>query len=123
MGLLSALSNAVSGLSVNQQQLNTLSQNISNANTPNYSLEQVNQTANYAGNGSGQGATVSSITRAGDDFLTSQMQAQTSDNGQASTIQSYYSQIENLMGQPGANNSIDSSITTFSITICMLTKF
>src|ERR1700688_4111003 len=104
MGLLSAINNAVSGLNINQQNLDVLSQNISNANTPNYSNEVVNQQASFI-SGQGTGVSLHSITRIVNDFLNAQVQSQTSTNGAASTIQSYYTNIENLLGQPGANNS------------------
>jgi flagellar hook-associated protein 1 FlgK len=112
MGLLSALSNAVSGLNINQQNLDVLSQNISNANTPNYSNEVVNQQASFL-NGLGAGVTLESITRTVDQFLTSEVQGQTSVNSAASTVQSYYSQIENLLGTPGTTNSLDQTIDSF----------
>lgn len=112
MGLLSALSNAVSGLNINQQNLDVLSQNISNANTPNYSNEVVNQQADFI-NGLGVGVSVESITRQVDNFLNAEVQSQTSVNSGASTVQSYYSQIENLLGTPGTTNSLDQTIDTF----------
>src|SRR5579859_5249067 len=112
MGLLSALSNAVSGLNVNQQSLNVLSQNISNANTPNYSHEVANLQANYD-NGLGVGVSVKDITRTVDNFLNAEVQGQTSVNSAASTVQSFYTQIENLLGQPGGTNSIDQGINAF----------
>jgi len=112
MGLLAALSNAVTGLNINQQNLNVLSQNISNANTPNYSKEVVNQQASFI-NGQGTGVSLDSITRTVDQFLTTEVQGQTSANSAASTVQSYYTQIENLLGQPGTTNSIDQTINSF----------
>ena len=112
MGLIQALNNSISGLNLNQQNLNVLSQNIANANTPNYSNEVVNQQAVFI-DGEGAGVAVSSITRNINSFLTGEMQAQTSTNGAASTIQSYYTDIENLLGQPGGTTSMDQSITSF----------
>lgn len=112
MGLLNALNTAVSGLNVSQQHLNTLSQNISNANTPNYSNEVVNQQANFIA-GTGQGASIASITRNVSDYLNSQVNSQTSVNSAASSITNYYTQIQNLLGQPGGTNSIDQGISAF----------
>ncbi len=112
MGLLNALTNAVSGLNVNQKNLDILSQNISNANTPNYSAEVVNQEANFI-NGQPEGVLTASVTREVNEFLNGEVQSQTSTNSSASTIQNYYSQIENLLGQPGSNDSIDTAVTSF----------
>lgn len=114
MGLLSALNNAVSGLNVNQQQLTVLSQNVSNANTPNYSREIAHQQEEFLA-GMGQGASIASITRAVNDFLNAQVRTQTSVASGASTLTDYYTQIQNLLGQPGGNSSIDQSISAFFI--------
>ena len=116
MGLLNALSTAVTGLNVNQKNLSVLSQNIANANTANYSTQVVNQQATFIG-GDGSGVSVASITRSVDEFLTAEVQSQTSVNSAASTTQSYYSQIQNLLGTPGAANSIDQTINNFFSTL------
>ena len=112
MGLFTALNTAVSGLSVNQQQLSTLSQNISNVNTPNYSHETVNQAASFV-KGLGQGVSVASISRSVNQFFNAEVRNQTSINNSASAVQSYYSQIENYLGQPGGTSSIDQSVSSF----------
>jgi len=109
MGLITALNNAVSGLNANQQNLNVLSQNISNANTPGYSNETVSQLASFEA-GQGIGVSVSEITRTVNQYLNSQVQSQTSANSSASTLQTYYTDIENLLGQPGGTSSIDQKI-------------
>ncbi len=116
MGLLGALNNAVSGLNVNQQSLSVLSQNVSNANTPGYSREVANQQADFIA-GQGQGASIASITRAVNEFLNTQVRTQTSVNSSALALTDYYSQIQNFLGQPGANNSIDQSISAFFVAV------
>lgn len=112
MGLLSALSTAVSGLNINQKNLDVLSQNIANANTPNYSTQTLNQAANFIA-GQGAGVIAQSITRKVDEFLTAEVQSQTSANSSASTVQNYYSQVENLLGQPGTTGSLDQTVSSF----------
>ena len=42
MGLISSLSNAVSGLRVNQDSITVLSRNVSNAGTPGYHRQSLN---------------------------------------------------------------------------------
>ncbi|MEI7668690.1 MAG: flagellar hook-associated protein FlgK [Pseudomonadota bacterium] len=116
MGLLSALNTAISGLNVNQQNIDVLSQNISNANTPNYSREVVNQKASFIA-GQGQGVQVDSITRKIDLFINSELRNQTSTNSANSVTSDYYSQVQNLLGQPGAKNSIDQNISDFFIAV------
>ena len=112
MGLFSALNTAVSGLNVNQQQLSTLSQNITNANTANYSNETVNQSASFV-QGLAQGVSVASITRSVNEFFNSELRTQTSTNSSATAVQGYYTQIENYLGQPGGTSSIDQSVSSF----------
>lgn len=112
MGLLGALNTAISGLNVNQQQLDTLSQNVTNANTANYSQEVVNQQADFLA-GTPQGASIASITREVNQFLTSQVQVQTSANSTNTTLTSYYSDIQNFLGQPNSSGTIDQQIDSF----------
>lgn len=109
MGLVSSLNNAISGLNVNQQNLNILSQNIANANTPDYSTQVANQQASFI-NGLPQGVTIASITRKVNEFLTAQVRTQTSLSGNADVIQNYYQQVVNLLGQPGGTNSMDQNV-------------
>lgn len=112
MGLTSAISTAVSGLNINQQQLDTLSQNISNANTPNYSNEVVNQQAEFAA-GQPEGVSVASISRQIDLYLDSAVRSQTSNSSAASIVQNYYNQLQTLLGQPGSNGTVDKNLDTF----------
>lgn len=112
MGLLQALNTAVSGLQTNQQNLNVLSNNISNANTANYSNQVVNQQADYLA-GQDAGVSVASIARQVNEYLVQQMQAQTSVNTGNTALTSYYAQIQNLLGQPGANNSVSNAVSSF----------
>jgi flagellar hook-associated protein 1 len=109
MGLVSSLNNAVSALNVNQQNLNILSQNIANANTPNYSTQVANQQASFI-NGLPQGVSIASITRKVNEFLTAQIRVQTSSSNAADVTQNYFQQVENLLGQPGGTNSVDQNV-------------
>lgn len=109
MGLISSLNNAVSALSVNQQNLSVLSQNIANVNTPNYSAQVLNQQASFI-NGIAQGVSVADITRKVNDFLVAQIRTQSTTSAGADVTQTYYQQIENLLGQPGGTNSVDQNI-------------
>jgi len=112
MGLLSALNTTISALNINQQNLNVLSQNIANANTQGYSNETANQQATFIA-GQGTGVEISSITRNIDAYTNSEVTAQTSASNYDTSINDYYSQIQNLLGSPGSNNSVDQSITNF----------
>lgn len=112
MGLISSLNNAISGLNVNQQNLNILSQNIANVNTPGYSTQVANQQASFI-NGNAQGVSIASITRKVNEFLTAQVRVQTTTASAADTVQSYYQRVINLLGQPGGTNSMDQNVNAF----------
>ena len=62
MSLSLALNTALSGLNVNQKSLATLSQNIANANNPEYSRKIINQEAVYL-QGTGAGVSIRDISR------------------------------------------------------------
>lgn len=112
MGLSIALSNALSGLNVNQQQLTILSQNIANANTQGYSKQVARQSAVYI-NGEANGVTVADVVRRVDEYLASAVQKQGSALSSSTIIDDYNTRSQLLMGNPGNKNSIDSYINTF----------
>ena len=112
VGLSTALTTALSSLNVNQQQLAALSNNIANANTAGYSRQVANQEAVFL-DGQGAGVSIQDITRQVDQSLINAVQQQNSTVGQTGVISSYNSQIQILIGQPGNNNSLDSTVSSF----------
>lgn len=113
MGLTVALNNALSGLNVNQQQLTVLSQNIANANTPGYSKQTAQQDSVYL-NGTGQGVTITQVTRKVDEYLNKAVQNQNSIVAATGVINDYSTRIQLLLGNPGDKNSIDAYINTYT---------
>jgi flagellar hook-associated protein 1 FlgK len=96
----------ISGLLAFQRELATTGHNISNANTPGYSRQVVDLTAQNplpASNGYiGTGVQVSSVQRNYDSFLTANVRSATASNSQ---LQQYYqlaSQVDNLLADPTA---------------------
>ncbi len=112
MSLSLALNNALSGLNVNQYALSTVSNNIANANTQGYSRQIVEQSARILG-GVGAGVRIDDIARKIDQYLERTIQRETSNVGQADIVNEYYSRVQILLGEPGANNSIDRYIENF----------
>jgi flagellar hook-associated protein 1 FlgK len=110
--LSTALSTALSGLNVNQQQLAVLSNNISNANTAGYSRQVVNQQEQIIA-GQGVGVNVEDIVRQINQNLVGAVVQQNSAVGQATAINGYTTQIQNLIGQPGNNNSLSTGVNNF----------
>jgi flagellar hook-associated protein 1 FlgK len=112
MSLDIALQNALSGLRASQAQLQVISGNISNAQTPGYSEETLSQTSQQTPSG-GAGVMTGIIQRATDQILSSNLLSQTTTAGNASTLSSYYQQVDNLMGTVNGDNSLADSLNTF----------
>jgi len=76
------LNNAVSGLTAFQRALSTTSHNIANVNTPGYSRQAAEFVTNppsfFAGSYFGNGVSIASVTRAYDQFLTTEVRDSTS---------------------------------------------
>ncbi len=112
MSLTLALNNALSGLNVNQFALSVLSNNIANANTPGYSRQIVDQSARLLGE-QGSGVQIDDISRKIDTYLERSIQREKSNVGEADRIADFYQRIQILLGEPGAENSIDEYTENF----------
>lgn len=112
MSLTLALNNALSGLRLNQNAMSVLSQNLANVNTEGYSRQYIAQSALYNG-GTGNGVKIDGILRRVDNYLLRAVQSQGSELQRISVINDYQSRVQTLLGQPGAGNSLDSTLTTF----------
>lgn len=100
---------ATGGLLAFQQALSTTGNNISNANTPGYSREQVNlatQVPQATGAGFvGTGVVVTGITRSFNQFLADQVQTATSSNASLKTYSNLAGNVANLLGDSKAGLS------------------
>lgn len=111
-GLTLALNNALTALNVNQRAMAVLSHNIANANTEGYS-RQVLDLASVTYDGVGQGVKVEDVVRKVDEFLIAAMSRQSSHVGEADIINEYMERMQIALGDPSAQNSIDSQIESF----------
>lgn len=111
-GLSASLTNALSGLNVNQQALALLSQNIANANTKGYSRKVVVQGTQTI-NGNGVGVRIQDITRKVDLYLINTIQLQASAVGKSDVQRDYSDRTQLLFGSPGASNSLNTFVTSF----------
>lgn len=112
MSLNLAMGNALSGLKANQRAISVLSHNIANANTPGYSRQIVNQSAMYI-DGIGSGVKIDDVSRAIDSFLRRSIISQGSMAQSNTTINDYHERIQIMLGEPGAQNSLDETLTSF----------
>ena len=105
MGLTTSLTNAVSGLRVNQDSLALVSRNISNSGTPGYHRQSLNvvdyntQTSSYARS---VGA-----SRAFNTSLQTYYNRQVSDTSNSSIQANYLNRLQGFLGKPGSTGSLD----------------
>lgn len=110
------LSTGVSGLLAFQTALETISNNISNVNTPGYDEESTNLVTNPTSattEGSiGTGVSVASVTRAYDQYLTEQANGANSSYNQLNALQGFADQINNMFSDP--NTGLSATLQSFS---------
>jgi len=118
-----ALSSAVSSLMLLQKQMSVTSSNISNANTVGYSAESV-QVGAVVVNGMGGGVQDLGITNNVDKYLQAQVLTANGKSIQASTYNSYYQNLQQIMGQISQSdtggNDISSQIATVQTDLATL---
>lgn len=112
MSLDLALNNAISGLNVSQEALSVLSNNIANANTAGYARRIANQVSvNFAG--VGNGARIQDVVRQVDTFLMNEVRNRTTTVSAATTLDEYYTRIQNLFGPPDGANGLTAVTDSF----------
>ncbi|MDE2487944.1 MAG: flagellar hook-associated protein FlgK [Alphaproteobacteria bacterium] len=104
-----ALTTATSGLMAAQTGLSTVSDNISNVNTPGYVRKQVNQ-QQLSVNGVGQGVEVTDITRVTDQYLQLASLSASADSGKWDVYSQYLDNAQSLFGDPSSSSSFFNSI-------------
>lgn len=109
MGLTSSLTNAVSGLRVNQDSLDILSRNIANSGTPGYHRQSLN-IVDYNSQDSSYARSVGT-NRAFNSSLQAYYTRQVSDTANSSVNASYLDRLQGFLGKPGTAGSLD---TVFS---------
>jgi flagellar hook-associated protein 1 len=112
MSLEIALQNALSGLIATQNQLQVISGNITNAQTPGYSEEVLPQfpQANSTG---GAGTVTGTVQRVTSYALQQSLTEETTVAGASTTLNSYYQQVQSLFGQVGSGNTLGDSYNQF----------
>jgi flagellar hook-associated protein 1 len=112
MGLDIALKDAITGLHATQAQIQVISANIANAQTPGYSEETITQTPIRMPAG-GVGVQTGIIQRVSDQLLTTTLAKQTSVSSAASTTNNYLTQLQSLFGQPGSGTTFTDAYNNF----------
>ncbi len=114
-GLNTALSVATGALSANEAAIETVNNNIANANTPGYSRETVNLSANAAeqsgGVAIGTGVNADSVTGVRDQLLDLRIQQQTSAQSSASAQSTVLASVE--LNFSTATGNVGTSLSKF----------
>lgn len=96
------ISIGLTGVLSHQTALNTTGNNITNANTPGYSRQEVQfdtQSGQRTGAGTvGSGVSITNIRRLANEFLSQQLREDTTLYGEQETLRSELSRLDNLLG-------------------------
>ncbi len=110
------LSTGVTGLLAFQNALDTISNNVSNVNTPGYSVENTNLVTNPStliGDGAiGNGVSVASTTRSYSDFLDAQTRTAASSYNQYNTVSGLASTVNNMLAN--STTGLSATLQSFS---------
>jgi flagellar hook-associated protein 1 FlgK len=115
--LQSIMATGLSGLVTAQTQLQVVSDNVTNADTPGY-VRKIADQVSTGSVGAGTGVDITGIRLAVNQFLEAASQQATSAASQAGAISNYYNQIQSLFGDPSSNtgflSQIDQLFSSFS---------
>ncbi len=121
MSLTQALSAAISGLKANQAGLALVSSNVANADTPGYVRKTITQVAT-AGNNTGISVNVTGIQRELDTYVQRQLRVENSGASYAGTLDNIYQQLQDIFGQPGSSNTLESVYNNFTTALQALSS-
>lgn len=112
-GVSTAQKSALSGLQLVAKEMAVRSNNVVNSATPGYSAKRVDQ-ANRIIGAIGAGVEINSITRNVDAFLTRKIREQQSIISDKSVKNETYEQLEQILGQPGASNTLSYTLNEWT---------
>lgn len=112
MSVTSALSSALSGLTATSRQAEVLSSNVANVNTPGYARREVGLRAAVLA-GTGQGVTVTGVTRDVDRYLLGERRLAQAGSGDRDTRAAFLARIETALGTPDSAGSVAARLAAF----------
>jgi flagellar hook-associated protein 1 FlgK len=113
MGLTQSLATALSGLQVNQAGISLVASNVANADTPGYVRKTLQQVPAVA-NGQTVGVRVGDVQRTLDEYIQRQLRIENSGANYADTRAAMYGRLQDVYGQPGSNNALDTIYNNFT---------
>lgn len=112
MSITSALSSALTGLSVTSRQAEILSSNVANATTPGYARRELGlSSATLAG--TGQGVAVTGVTRHLDRALLAERRLAQAGDGDRGIRHSFLERVDKKLGSPDEPGSIAARLAAF----------
>ena len=112
MSISSAISNAMSGLTVASRAADIVSSNIANAMTEGYGVRELSISARSVGN-AGAGASVSGVVRHEDVVLIGHRRRAEAELGFGTTQSQYLSRLESMIGTPDQTGSLAARSAAF----------
>lgn len=113
MGLSQALATAISGLRTTQAGMSLVAANVANAQTPGYVRKTLSQVTTAAG-GTGVSVRVDAVTRELDQYIQRQLQTETSGASYSALRARFYTQLQQIYGDPSSNTSLESVFNSFT---------
>jgi flagellar hook-associated protein 1 len=114
MSVNQALSAALAGINVTQQNLAVIAGNVANANTPGYVDESLNQVETSTAGGAGVSVDSTGINRDLNTLLQGQLWTETSGGSYADMTSQIYQQLQQIYGTPGSATSFDAIFDNFT---------
>lgn len=112
MSITSALTSALSGLSVTSRQAELLSSNVANATTPGYARRELGLRAASLG-GTGQGVTTTGVSRILDRPLLAERRLALAGDGDRALRSTLMKQVEDTLGSPDKAGSLAARLAAF----------
>ncbi len=112
MGVTSALGSALSGLSATSRLAEILSSNVANATTPGYARREVGLRAAVLA-GTGQGVSVTGVTRDVDRHLLSERRLAQAGGGDRDLRADFLKRVEQALGTPDSAGSLAARLAAF----------
>jgi flagellar hook-associated protein 1 len=113
MSLSNALSSALSGLRTTQAQMQVVSGNVANVDTPGYNRRTA-QVVETSANGTTNGVRVIGVQRALDTILQRELRTETAGSGYTGVRATYTDRLQTLFGKPGDASSLPGVMSAFT---------
>jgi flagellar hook-associated protein 1 FlgK len=113
MSLADALSIAMGGLRANQATMSLVSSNVANAETPGYVRKTTDQVTSITGS-TGSGVNIVGINRELDEYIQTQLRAETSGASYASVKSNFLQQLQSLYGDPNSTGTLENAFNALT---------